>query len=76
MPVGLIKLETRGRTRAEKNNSLVRQQGSEDPTDTFLDLASGVDIHDPWMSSCGRFKVDPYEQYGRAFVEWLFKGSS
>jgi len=61
-----------GRQRAAKSND-VSEAGGESP-DSFVDEASGCSIHDPWKSSCGRFEVDPYKEYGREFVIWLLYG--
>jgi len=59
--------EFQGRNRASKSTKIFEDGGQ--PTDTFTH--EGMAIHDPWMSSCGRFKVDPYTTYGRAFTMWL-----
>ena len=68
--IDLDALEIRGKDRAAKNKIIWFESG-ETPPDNFDDQESGITIHDPWMTSCGRFAVDPYKEYGRAFVEWL-----
>lgn len=37
----------------------------------FLHQKSGIWILDPYLSSCGRFKVDPIEEYGQDYLDWL-----
>lgn len=62
-------MEDLGRQRASKNKEIF-EQGAD--IEDYLD-DGGVAIHDPWSSSCGRFEVDPYENYGKSFVEWLMR---
>ena len=64
-------LEELGRNRASRNSEIVEQGGQ--PEDYIDDVESGCAIYDPWLSSCGRFEVDPYRQYGRQFMEWLLR---
>lgn len=63
-------MEYMGRTRAQKSTKIFDVGKS--PIDSFTH--EGMAIHDPWMSSCGRFKVDPYTTYGRPFIIWLIMG--
>ncbi len=64
-------IEDLGRQRRSKNTDIF--EDGHDPEDTFTQEESGMCIHDPWKSSCGRFEVDPYKEYGREFIIWLFK---
>lgn len=60
-----------GKQRASKNKEIF-EEGIE-VEDYLNDTDSDIAIHDPWTSSCGRFEVDPFNQYGKAFVEWLMR---
>ena len=73
MSVNLIKLEARGRKRAQANNALLGS--GQNSLDTFNVTSEGIAIGNPWKSECGRFNVDPYKEYGRAFVVWLLSES-
>jgi len=72
--VNLDGLETRGKRRAKANDALLGS--GQNSLDTFVYTPEGISIGNPWMSSCGRFEVNPYHHYGRSFVEWLLRGSS
>lgn len=39
-----------------------------DATDTFVH--EDMSIHDPYVSDCSRFDVNPIEQYGIAYYDW------
>lgn len=41
----------------------MNDKGEPIPAYGFLDHSSGVFITDPYMSSCGRFAVDPVKEY-------------
>jgi len=58
-----------GKQRASKNKDIFENGG--EPED-YLDDQDFA-IHDPWRSSCGRFEVDPFKEYGKSFVEWLMR---
>lgn len=60
-------IEDLGKQRAAKNCDIADEH--RESTDTFP--YDGINIHNPWESSCGRFEVDPYITYGRSFVKWL-----
>lgn len=62
-------MENLGRQRASRNRDIVEDGG--EPEDYLVD--NDVAIHDPWLSSCGRFEVDPYITYGKLFFEWLMR---
>jgi hypothetical protein len=65
----LCMMESLGRQRALKNRDIVEQGGEPEDYLEHQDIA----IHDPWLSSCGRFEVDPYATYGKLFVEWIMR---
>lgn len=58
-----------GKQRASKSNDILEAGGE---IEDYLEQ-DGVAIHDPWASSCGRFPVDPFVNYGEKFVEWLMR---
>ena len=31
---------------------------------------NGMSIHNPYMSDCGRFKVEPVNTYGGVYTQW------
>ena len=64
--------ENLGKQRAEKNSAYWEETGNT-PEDSFDVPEKGMTIWNPWMSDCGRFETDPYKEYGKPFVEWLFK---
>lgn len=63
-------IEYQGRQRAKISDEKWLASGNE-PTDAFTH--EGMSIHNPWLSTCGRFKVNPYTTYGRPFIIWLLQ---
>ena len=62
-------MENLGKQRAKNSTAIVEAGGNAD--DYLVD--NGFSIHDPWLSSCGRFEIDPYITHGQKFIEWLMK---
>jgi len=65
----LSRLEVQGKIRAKISIEIALK--GDEPPDTFEH--EGMVIHDPWMTSCGRFECSPYLEYGRPYIEWLLK---
>ena len=65
-----IELDKIAKLRVDKNQKLV-DQGIE-PSDGFEH--QDMWIHDPFVTSCGRFAVDPISEYGQEFKSWYQRG--
>ena len=65
-----VELDKIAKWRVDKNQKLA-EQGIE-PSDGFE--FENFWIHDPFVTSCGRFIVDPVAEYGESFKSWYLKG--
>lgn len=75
--MNIIKLnfETYRRARdiARKNNIKVMLAEGRDVSSELVTFSfGGHSIHDPWVSECGRFEVNPVNYYGPAFLNSKF----
>jgi hypothetical protein len=58
---------------ASKNNMKVRAADGVDVSEHLTTFVfRGTAIHDPFVSECGRFEVDPIDYYGMAFLTSRF----